>query len=326
MSELLLSRHALDPAQLSNRCHLGIDQLTAPGCAKPPLILAHTPYLIGCKDADISILNTLSRPPVARGLTELSLNFGSDALLPLAKIRDDLSDAGVGLLSESAVYANRRGSNFVHAVRGYQNALLEYRKAIVANAPNRARISARQTAQRAFDELQRQFRSELRIVTAQIKSRRGTPLTSSERALNIARSSRDITKLHVANQIEANTLVRLITHAKLLVNGLAVINFGARVGTIRNEYRAGGDWHRQMFIESLSFASSASLGSAVASAGSATLIFLIAATPAGWVGLATIGGGIPVAGAAAGAAVGIDNFVQKNADAVYDSLLKEMRF
>lgn len=155
MSEVLLCNRPLNARQLSSRCGFGVDQLTACGCTKPTHISPHTPYLIGGDAADASILTMLSVPPVARGLTELSMNLGSDSLLPLARIRDDLQEAGVGLLGETAQHASKRGSEFVRAVRNYQTALLEYRKAIVANASNKA--SARQAAQRAFDEMQRQF-------------------------------------------------------------------------------------------------------------------------------------------------------------------------
>jgi hypothetical protein len=42
-----------------------------------------------------------------------------------------------------------------------------------------------------------------------------------------------------------------------LGNGLAVIDFGSRVGNIHNSYQAGGNWERDFFIESSSFAASA---------------------------------------------------------------------
>ncbi len=73
-----------------------------------------------------------------------------------------------------------------------------------------------------------------------------------------------------------------------------------------------------MFIESVSFASSATAGIVAANAGSAVLTFFMIATPAGWVGL--IVGGV-VIGAAAAASIGMNNISKRNAGPWYDNLM-----
>lgn len=319
MSEVLLCNRPLDAQQFNNSCGFSIDQLLGCGCAKPTSVFAHTPYLIGGDASDASILSQLSSPPVARGLTDLSLAFGSDSLLPLAAMRDKMQEAGVGLLGEAAGLTNKRGNVFVSAVRNYQKALLEYRKAVVADAKTKS--SARQAAQRAFEEMQREFRAELNTVTAQFKARRGTPLTDPQRAINIATSSRDVAKLHVANQVEASSLVKFTRHAKVLGSGLAVIDFGSKVGNIHNEYKAGGDWHRQMFIESTSFVAGAGAAYVAGSIGGTALSLLIMATPVGWVGLVVVVGGLALAGIAAGASITANSYAQKSAGNWYDSTM-----
>ena len=80
--------------------------------------------------------------------------------------------------------------------------------------------------------MQSQFSIELKMVSGQVKSRRGTPLTSADRATNIAKSSCNVAKLNVTSQVQANNLAKLGTHAKFLGNGLAVIDYGSRVGNI----------------------------------------------------------------------------------------------
>lgn len=320
MSEVVLCKWPIDPLQLLNRCGISIDQLTALGCKKPTSVVPNTPYLIGDNPTHAGILSQLSSLPVARGLTDLSLTLGSDNLLPLATMRDKLQEAGVGFLGAAAGLSNKRGNAFVTAVKDYQKTLLQYRKAVVANAPTKA--SARQVAQRAFDEMQRHFRSELSILTAQVKTRRGSPLTNPQRAINIANSSRNIAKLHVTNQVEASWLVKLTRHAKVLGNGLVVIDFGARVGRINNEYKAGGNWGRELFIESSSFATGATSGIMVGNAGAAALMFSIAATPVGWVGLVAVAGGALVAGGAAAASIVTNNATKSVAGEGYDGLMK----
>ncbi len=177
----------------------------------------------------------------------------------------------------------------------------------------------KQKAYAAFHKMQGQFRNELNAVTSQVKARRGTALTSAERATNIARSSRNTAKLNVSSHVQANNLVKLSQHAKFLGNGLAVIDFGGRVGNVHNSYRADGNWERDLFIESSSFAASAVTGTAVVNTGSAALGFLMVATPVGWVGL--IIGGLAVAGIAAAASIGMNSAVKENSGGWYDSIM-----
>ncbi len=129
-----------------------------------------------------------------------------------------------------------------------------------------------------------------------------------------------IAKLQVANQAQANNLVKFTKHTKLLGNGLAVIDFGSRVGNIHTTYKAGGNWEREMFVESSSFALSAVAGTAAVNAGLGLLLF---ATPVGWAGL--IIGGIAVAGVAAATSIGINNAVKENSGNWYDAIMKFLR-
>ena len=57
------------------------------------------------------------------------------------------------------------------------------------------------------------------------------------------------------------------------------------MGSIHNEYKSSGEWERELFIESNSFAASAITGTTVVNAGAAALAILVMATPIGWVGL-----------------------------------------
>ena len=75
-----------------------------------------------------------------------------------------------------------------------------------------------------------------------------------------------------------------------------------------------------MFIESSSFAASALTGTAIINAGGAVLMFLIVATPIGWVGI--IVGGAAIAGTAATASIGMNNAIKDNSGGWYDSLMK----
>ncbi|MCG6202273.1 hypothetical protein [Psychromonas antarctica] len=159
----------------------------------------------------------------------------------------------------------------------------------------------------------------MKVVTSQVKSSRGTPLTNFDRGANIARSSRNIAKLDLANVVQADNIVKFAKQAKFLGNGLAVIDFGSRVGNVHNSYKAGGNWEREMFIESSSFAATAITGTVAVDAGLALLVF---ATPVGW--FALVVGGLAVAGVAAAASMGMNSLIKNNAGNTYDALIKSL--
>lgn len=320
MSEILLCNQPMKADFLSNSCGIDSDLIHGRGCSNPDSISAFTPYVLGQELSafDSQIISTLSVPNVANNLTNLSLSFGGDNTIALAEMMKKLQEYNVGLMGAStSVYANRLGG-FAGAVKEYQDALMAYRGAIKSNAA--AKAIAKQKAFKAFQNLQFRFKHELNAINAGVRARRGTPLSSATRATNIAQSSRNVAKLNVTSQIQAHNLVKFTQHAKFLGNGLAVIDFTSRVGNIHNEYKAGGEWERELFIESSSFAVSALTGTAVVNVGAAALGLLVVATPIGWVGL--IVGGVAVAGTAAAASIGMNNVVKNNSGGVYDSIMK----
>jgi hypothetical protein len=252
MSEILLCSQPLGPQTLQNECNINFEDLTTIGCSKHNIAAPNIPYLIGKDDIGFthSLLNQLSSAPVAEDLTRLSTTFGGDEVVALSEITKKLQDYNVGLLgATTSVYATRM-DGFVGSVKSYQSALMNYRHAVRSHSPLKAGL--KQKVVIAYEKMQRQFHNELQAVTAQVKSRHGTPLTNPQRGINIARSSRKAAKLNLTSGVQAQNLVRFTKSAKLLGNGLAVIDFGSRVGNIHNSYKAGGDWERDMFIESSS--------------------------------------------------------------------------
>ena len=265
-------------------------------------------------------MGQLSSGPIAQNLTDLSLSFGEDNTLALADISAKLKDYNIAMTGAStSMYANRV-QGFGLAVKKYQEALLAYRDAVKTSPA--ARTLAKQKAVSAFNEMQSRFKHELAAVTAASKARKGTPLGNPTHATNIARSSRNVVKLNVTSQVQASNLVKYGKYAKALGNGLAIIDFGTRVGNIQNSYKAGGKWERDLFIESSSFVASAATGVAVVNAGGAALSFFVVATPLGWVGL--IIGGIAVAGIAAGASVWANSKAMSNSGSLYDDIMKSV--
>ena len=322
MSEIILCNRIYSASVFKNECGIGIEFASSLTCANPDMIIANTPYLLrnGNSSVATTSLAKLSNPSITKNLTSLALSFGGDNLIALSSISAQLQEYNVGLMGAStSVYANRMGG-FVGSVKNYQSALMEYRQAATTKSPSK--VVAKQKAKMAFDKMQNSFRHEVKVVTSQVKSSRGTPLTNFDRGANIAKSSRNIAKLDIMTPVQADNIVKLTKHAKFLGNGLAVIDFGSRVGNIHNSYKAGGNWEREMFVESSSFALSAAAGTAVINVGGATLMFLMVATPIGWVGL--IVGGVAVAGVAAATSISVNNITKSNSGDWYDSIMKSI--
>ena len=323
MNEIILCNRNFNGSAFKNECGIGIEQALSLTCPNPEMIIANKPYLLknGHATFGATTLAKLSNPARTKSLTELSLSFGGDNLIALSAITAKLQEFNVGLMgAATSVYANRIG-DFVGAVKDYQKALMEYRQASMAKSLTKA--AAKQKAKIAFDKMQRKFKFEVKAVTSQVKSSRGTPLTNFKRGTDIARSSRSVAKLDLINPVQADNIVKFTKYAKVLGNGLTVIDFGGRVGNIHNSYKAGTNWEREMFIESSSFALSAAAGVGVVNAGGAALTFLMVATPVGWVGL--IVGGLAVAGSAAAASIGMNSAVKNNSGDWYDSIIKAIR-
>lgn len=317
MSEVILCNQALRADYLQMSC--GIDFIEGRGCSRPSYLSPYTPYLSGeiLSDFDRRLVSQLAPKPISKELTNLALSFGGDNVIALSEMSKKLRGYSPELMgASSAVYANRIGG-FSNAVKNYQDALMAYRHATKSNPATKA--LAKQKVLGSYQKLQTQFGLELNAVTAQVKSSRGTPLSNPKRGMNIARSSRNVAKLNLTTQVQADNLVKFGKHAKFLGGGLAVIDFGSRIGNVHTSYKAGGNWERDLFIESSSFVASAATGTLMMNAG---LGILLIATPAGWIGL--ISGGIAIAGAAAAGSMWTNHLMQEHAGSKYDWIMGKL--
>ena len=329
MSEIILTNQLLSRQSFKAQCGIELSRLKDIHGRTPEFAVGNTPYLLeppaplnnGPDTQGLSALNQLAPMYISRDLTNLSLSFGSDTVLALTQIRNKLHETNVGIAGAATSFYGERVSSFIKAVKKYQDSLMQFKEAIEAKSPNK--LAAEQKVNHAYKELQSKFHYEMESVTAQIKSRRGTALSNLERGKNIVRSSRNVTKLDVTSQAQANELAQFAKYTKFLGNGLAVIDFTSRIGNIQNTHRAGGNWHRQLFIESSSFALSAIAGSLTIKAGTYGLGLLLAATPIGWVGL--IIGGALVVGATAATSIYTNNSVTHFSDGLYDVILNGVK-
>jgi len=312
MPQLLLCNTSTTTNTLDHKLGIAPDTVTGVGCTNLGTLNAYRPYLATDKTPtaeDFAVLTQFSSAPVSKELTHLSLCYGADTTLALSEISDTLQKSGIGVMGAgTSIYGNRLAS-FTDAVKNYQGALLNYRE--VMKGGGASKVLAKQNVARTFGKMQIGFQHELHSVTGGIKaSQKGTPFTNATRAMNIAKSSRTVVKLELNNQVQASQLARFGKSAKLLGNGLVVIDFASRVGNIQNSFDAGENWERELFIESSSFATSTVAGAIAIKAG---LSLLMVATPVGWVGL--------IIGATV-LSIGINNTVKNNAGDIYDEIMK----
>ena len=161
--------------------------------------------------------------------------------------------------------------------------------------------------------MQKHFQRELsRTAGVQCASRKGTPLLNRTRALNIACSSRSIKKLELVSTLQAGKLARFSKYGKVSGNGLIIVDVASRISNVQNEYKTDGNWERELFVESSSFAASALTGKTAMSAGVRALMFLTVATPAGWVGLIVV---------SAAASMAANYIVKEESGGWYDDIL-----
>ena len=314
MAEILISSQTWNKPQFKQMCSESLDEMQCSGSGG--VMWPYEPYTVGqTTNMEARILRALycGSP---QNIHKLSAAAGQDNIVgiseTMAKLREDTPAALAG--ATSTVHA-ARGNKLVLSVQRYQNALLAYRNVMQGNGiAGATKASAGLAVSTAFEHMQKNFQRELNATTGvQKASRRGTPLSNRTRAINIARSSRSIEKLQLVSTLQAGKLARLSNYGKALGNGLIVIDVVSRIGNVQNEYKADGNWERELFIESSSFGASAIMGGLAVKAGAATLVFLTIATPAGWVGLIVT---------AAALSMGTNHLIKENASSWYDEIME----
>ncbi|MCW8935145.1 MAG: hypothetical protein OQK98_10510, partial [Gammaproteobacteria bacterium] len=177
MSEIIICNQSLSPLALQNQCNINIDQIFGFNNSTSAILSPNKPYLLGDDSPqNRNILTQLSPMLASSDVTNLSLSYGGNNIVALSELTAGLKDYNIGLMGAStSMYANRVGG-FAGSVKEYQAALMNYREAVTAKSASKA--LAKQKAMRSYQVMQSKFQNELRVVTAQVKSRRGTPLTN----------------------------------------------------------------------------------------------------------------------------------------------------
>ena len=358
MNSIILTNQPLSTASLKQQTSLEINSLSSLASQNPKSVRAYTPYSVSSasnhspkssssassnmdssgglagsyqSSTSRSTLTQLSDPNVCQSVTDLSLCYGGENILALADVFSPLMQNNLaGVVGATTSVNATRTDGFTKAVNAYKKTLLEYGKAYNAQHKNQLNINnALRKVRHAFNKLQINFGLELEFAKKRMPPIRSvsSPLYSSNNGIHIARHNRNITQLNLNNGAQAKMLTSFASKTKFLGNSLAVIDFGSRIGNITNKHKAGGDWEREMFKESLSFAISAGVGIATVSGGIAlgnaaigsAMGVLILATPFGWAALLI--GGAAIAAGAFTASYHTNQVAKSKSDGLYDWIM-----
>ncbi len=223
--------------------------------------------------------------------------------------------AGVGVAA-----AQGRTTSFQNALIQYQQALIKlHRHNKVGRVAGAQKIQLRQRVIEAYELLNRHYAQEMRrIVPAQHKSRnRGTALSNADRGVTLAERSRG-RGIHVADMHEGQKVSRFAKALRYSSRGIVVLDVGFRGSRVRQEYRAGGEWERELAVQTGGFAGAGIGGGLGAKAVLTVGRLALAATPMGWA--LVIGSSIAVG---AVAAYQTDKQFQTLIGSVWDYLLGE---
>ncbi len=314
MAEILISNQTWNKSQFKQMCGESLDDMLC--CGQDGVMWPYEPYTIGkTTPEDKQIISALRYGGNPRNLHQLSATVGEDNIVGVGESMVMLHDTTAAMAGSAATVHASRSNNLVISVQHYQDALLAYRNILqTGGATTASKASAGLAISTAFEHMQKQFQYELSMTSGvQKASRRGTPLSNRTRAMNIARSSRSIEKLQLVSTLQAGKLGRFSKYGKVLGNGLIVVDVAGRIGNVQNEYKAEGNWERELFIESSSFVVSAAAGLTAVKVGARALMFLVVATPAGWVGLIV---------ASAALSIGTNYLVKENSGSWYDDIMK----
>ncbi len=313
MAEILISSQSWNKPQFKQMCGESLNEMQC--SSSEGVMWPYEPCTVGQTTREEERIIRALYCGNPQNIHKLSATAGQENIVGLSEAMVKLHDTTAAMAGSTAAVHASRGNEFVLAVQRYQNTLLAYRDVVQGKgATGATNASAGLAISAAFEQMQKQFQRELRMTASSQRAlaRKGIPLTNITRAMNIARSSRRIEKLLLTSTVQAGAVGRFSKYGKVLGNGLIVVDVASRVGNVRNTYKSDGNWERELFIESSSFALSAGTGGLAVYAGTTALTFLTVATPVGWVGLIVV---------AAVASMGMNYVVKEESGGWYDDIM-----
>jgi len=200
--------------------------------------------------------------------------------IDLTKFSQDSNGiAGVGTAVLSA-----RTSSFQVAIEQYQRALIQlnnYHR--VGRVAAKQKMSLRNNVISAYENLNRYYQQELRrtVPVGSLTKNKGSALSNVDRGITLAERHRG-RGIHIANMTEARQVSKLANGLRYAGRGAIVVDVGFRINTVRNTYVDGGEWKRELAVQTGGLTGSISTGALVGRAAFLASRIALMATPLGW--------------------------------------------
>jgi hypothetical protein len=234
---------------------------------EPSSLSPRVPYLLGSDQGFDELRYCHEVEPYSGVLCDICQDFGGPTTVALAEIFADMQAAdndGPDALSyaqaATSVYAARR-RQFLSAMRNHEQSLDNYRRATARGAPQGLpRAQALEAVQRSGQELNDAFRLEVNMALKRAYTRSTLVTPAGKRVPDRVRNSPKITRLELRSLEQAASVSRFARVARWLGPGALAVDIAERIAHVRTVYDAGGDWHREVFVETGGFVTSSAIG------------------------------------------------------------------
>lgn len=178
--------------------------------------------------------------------------YGEDVTMGIANLFADVdvqnaTSNGIGLAGAVQGYADNRTGILLQKMDEIKE-LMEIHNRASKQLHSRGAIAAakaRETRIRMkVEELNKRFSSELNRLINKRRQLKRSPYTNPDRAVNMARDSRNASRFSVMNRGEFRRLVNMSRYVKVIGNRLIAVDLGFRAYSVYQQCRAGEDCMR----------------------------------------------------------------------------------
>jgi len=267
MPTLLLSPHGTDLRSLRMFNDIPDGCLLDRWGREPGSLSPRVPYLLGSDQGFDELRYCHEVEPYSGVLCDICQDFGGPTTVALAEIFADMQaaendgpDALTYAQAATGVY-NARRRQFLGAMRKHEQALDNYRRATARGAPQGLpRTQALEAVQRSGQELNDAFRLEVNMALKRSYTRSTMMTPAGKRVPDRVRDSAKITRLELRSLEQAASVSSFASVARRLGPAALGVDISKRIAHVRKVYDAGGDWHREVFVETTGFVMSSTVG------------------------------------------------------------------
>lgn len=167
-----------------------------------------------------------------------------------------------GLAGMGTAVLAARADSFEKAIAAYQHALIQlndYHRVGRVAAQRKLELHNRVIA--AYENLNHYYQQELRriVPTDRFMKNKGSALSNAERGVTLAERPRG-RGIHVADIHEGQQVSKFAKGIRYAGKSAVVLDAGFRVNTAHNTYVNGGDWQRELAVQSGGMSASATTG------------------------------------------------------------------